>query len=155
MISRPAMPIVCLELKSENFKVATWHYRYRHHPKNLDLTIFAMFIIILEPNLKFQFHKNPIWPLNTASGDLENRKWNRVTAVEVVPRLPDNPVTPTADMRSWKSYSLRSSSVIHYLERRWRYSHLLTRYCAYNLLPEPTYPKHEYRGQLWGHPVAP
>ena len=38
------------------------------------------------------------------------------------------------------------------LERRLRYLHLLMRHC--NLLPEPTSPKHEYRGKLWGHPVT-
>ena len=38
-------------------------------------------------------------------------------------------------------------------ERRLRYSHFLTRHCPCNLLPEPTSHKHEYRGQIWGHPV--
>ena len=38
-------------------------------------------------------------------------------------------------------------------ERRLRYSHFLTRHCPCNLLPEQTSHKHEYRGQIWGHPV--
>ena len=40
------------------------------------------------------------------------------------------------------------------LERRLRYLHLLTRHCPCNLFPEPTSPKHEHRGKLWGHPVT-
>ena len=53
-----------------------------------------------------------------------------------------------------KYYSLRSSFGMYNLERRLRYLHLLTRHCPCNLLPEPTSPKHEYRGKLWGHPVT-
>ena len=34
LILSPAKPTVCLEQKSENFKVATWHYRCRHNLKN-------------------------------------------------------------------------------------------------------------------------
>ena len=34
MILSSATPTVCLEQKSENFKVTTWHYRCRHHLKN-------------------------------------------------------------------------------------------------------------------------
>ena len=40
------------------------------------------------------------------------------------------------------------------LERQLWYLHLLTRHCPCNLLPQPTSPKHEYRGKLWGHPVT-
>ena len=40
------------------------------------------------------------------------------------------------------------------LERQLWYLHLLTRHCPYNLLPEPSSPKHEYRGKLWGQPVT-
>ena len=50
-----------------------------------------------------------------------------------------------------KCYSLRSSFGMYNLERRLRYLHLLTRNCPCNLLPEPTSPKHESRGKLWGH----
>ena len=53
-----------------------------------------------------------------------------------------------------KCYSLRSSFGMYDLERRLRYWHLLTRQCPCNLLPEPTSPKHEYRGKLWGHPMT-
>ena len=53
-----------------------------------------------------------------------------------------------------KCYSLRSSFGMYNLERRLRYLHLLTRHCPCNLLPEPTTPKHEYRGKFWGHPVT-
>ena len=53
-----------------------------------------------------------------------------------------------------KCCSLRSSYGMYNLERRLRYSHLLTRHCPRNLLPEPIYPKHEYRGQIWIHPVT-
>ena len=40
------------------------------------------------------------------------------------------------------------------LERQLWYWHLLTRHCPCNLLPESTFPKHEYREKLWGHPVT-
>ena len=40
------------------------------------------------------------------------------------------------------------------LKRQLWYLHLLTWHCPCNLLPEPTSPKHEYRGKLWGHPVT-
>ena len=40
------------------------------------------------------------------------------------------------------------------LERQLWYLHLLTRHCPYNLLPEPSSPKHEYRGKLWGQPMT-
>ena len=53
-----------------------------------------------------------------------------------------------------KCYSLRSCFCMYNLER-WLWNlHLLTRHCPCNLLPEPTSPKHEYRGKLWGHPVT-
>ena len=51
-------------------------------------------------------------------------------------------------------YSLRSSFGMYNLERQLWYLHLLTRHCPCNLLPQPTSPKHEYRGKLWGHPVT-
>ena len=40
------------------------------------------------------------------------------------------------------------------LERQLWYLHLLTRHCPCNLLPEPSSPKHEYRGKLWDHLVT-
>ena len=58
----------------------------------------------------------------------------------------------TCNLEKW--YSLRSSFGMYDLERRLRYLHLLTRHCPCNLLPEPTCPKHEYIGKLWGHPVT-
>ena len=42
-----------------------------------------------------------------------------------------------------KCYLLRSSLGMYNLERRLRYSHLLTRHCPWNLLPEPTAPRHK------------
>ena len=30
----------------------------------------------------------------------------------------------------------------------------MTRHCTCNMLPEPTSPKHEYRGKVWSHPVT-
>ena len=51
-------------------------------------------------------------------------------------------------------YSLRSSFGMYNLERQLWYLHLLMRHCPCNLLPQPTSPKHEYRGKFWGHPVA-
>ena len=53
-----------------------------------------------------------------------------------------------------KCYLLRSSLGMYDLERRLRYSNLLTRQFPCNLLPEPTFPKHKYRGQLSGHSVT-
>ena len=53
-----------------------------------------------------------------------------------------------------KCYSLRSSFGMYNLERQLWYLHSLTRHCPYNLLPEPSSPKHEYRGKLWGQPVT-
>ena len=46
-----------------------------------------------------------------------------------------------------KCYSLTSSFGVYNLERRLRYVHLLTRHCPCNKLPEPTSPKHEFRGK--------
>ena len=40
------------------------------------------------------------------------------------------------------------------IERPSRYSHLLTRHYPCNLQAKPTSLKHEYRGQIWGHPVT-
>ena len=34
MISSPVMPTICLEQKSKNLRIATWHYRCRHNLKN-------------------------------------------------------------------------------------------------------------------------
>ena len=51
-------------------------------------------------------------------------------------------------------YSLRSSFGMYNLERQLWYLHLLKRHCPCNLLPQPTSPKHEYRGKLWGHSVT-
>ena len=53
-----------------------------------------------------------------------------------------------------KCYSLRSCFGMYNLERRLRYLNLLTRHCPCNLLPQPTSPKHENRGKLWGHHVT-
>ena len=53
-----------------------------------------------------------------------------------------------------KCYLLTCSLGIYNLKRGLRYSHLLTRHCPCNLLPEPTSPIHEYAGQIWGHPVT-
>ena len=53
-----------------------------------------------------------------------------------------------------KCYLLRSSFGMYNLERQLRYLQLLTRHCPCNLLLQPTSPKHEYRGKLWGHPVT-
>ena len=39
---------------------------------------FAMLVIILQPTLNFYFYNHPIWPPSVASGDLGNRKWNRI-----------------------------------------------------------------------------
>ena len=54
-----------------------------------------------------------------------------------------------------KCYSLRSCFGMYNLERRLRYLNLLTRHCPCNLLPQPTSPKHEYRGNfeatMWRH----
>ena len=47
-----------------------------------------------------------------------------------------------------------SSLGIYNLERRLRYLHVLTRHCPCNLLPERASHKHEYRGQLSGHPMT-
>ena len=49
-----------------------------------------------------------------------------------------------------KCYSLRPSFGMYHPKRRLRYLHLLPRHCPCNLLPEPTSPKHEYRGRLCG-----
>ena len=54
----------------------------------------------------------------------------------------------------WHVISLRSSVGMYNLEGQLWYLHLLTRHCPCNLLPQPTSPKHEYRGKLWGHPVT-
>ena len=43
--------------ESWEFKVVAWHYRRRHHHK--DLTQFATFII-LQPNFNFQFYNHPV-----------------------------------------------------------------------------------------------
>ena len=67
---------------------------------------------------------------------------------------PSKPVMLTFDLQSRKCCSLRSSFGIYNLERQLWYLNLLTRHCPCNLLPEPTPPKHEYRGKLWGHPVT-
>ena len=53
-----------------------------------------------------------------------------------------------------KCYSFRSSFGMYNQERQLWYLHLLTRYCPCNLLPQPTSPKHEYRGKLWDHPLT-
>ena len=137
------------------FKVATWHYRC------------------------FQLNNHPIRPPNSASGDLGNWKWNwmmvavvtelfftfqflfhldnpkidSVMAVQV-PMSPSKPVMLTFDLQSRKCYSLRSSFGMYNLERQLWYLHLLTRHCPCNLLPEPTSPKDEYRGKIWGHSVT-
>ena len=58
----------------------------------------------------------------------------------------------TCNLEKW--YSLRSFFSMYNLERQLRYLHLLMRHCHCNLLPEPTSPKLEYRGKLWGHPVT-
>ena len=79
----------------------------------------------------------------------------------IIPRLPfkcqGHPISLwhwplTGDLKN--RYLLRSSLGMHNLERRLRYSLLLTRHCPCNLLPQPTSSKHEYRGLLWGHPVT-
>ena len=60
------------------------------------------------------------------------------------------------DMRwflSGASDVMRSSFDMYNLERQLWYLHLLTKHCPYNLLREPSSPKHEYRGKLWGQPV--
>ena len=61
---------------------------------------------------------------------------------------PSKPVMLTFDLQSRKCYSLRSSFGMHNLERQLWYLHLLTRHCPCNFLPEPTTPKHEYRGNF-------
>ena len=53
-----------------------------------------------------------------------------------------------------KGYSLRLSFGMYYIERQFLNLHSLTRHCPCNFLPEPTTPKHECRGKLWGHPVT-
>ena len=53
-----------------------------------------------------------------------------------------------------KCYSLRTSFGMYNLERQLWYLYLLKRYCPCSLLPEPSSPKHEYIGKLWGHPVT-
>ena len=58
----------------------------------------------------------------------------------------------TCDLK--KCYVLRASLDMYSLERRLRYSHLLTRHCPCNLLKVPNSPNHKYRGQLSCHPVT-
>ena len=67
---------------------------------------------------------------------------------------PNKPVMLTFDLQSRKCYSLRSSFGMYNIERQLWYLRLLTRHYPCNLLPEPTSPKHVYRGKLWGHPVT-
>ena len=51
-----------------------------------------------------------------------------------------------------RSYLLRSSLGIYNLQRRLRYSHLLTSYCPCSLFQEPISPKHERpTSTLWRH----
>ena len=106
--------------------------------------------IILQLHLHFQLNNYPIRPPNVAWGDLGNWKlWPF--------KCQGHPVS----LWSWrltcnleKCYSLRSYFGMYNLERRLWYLHLLTRHCPSNLLPEPSSPKHEYKGKLWGHPVT-
>ena len=102
MLSSPAMPTVCFEVKFENFQSRN--------------------VTELRPP-KCQGHLISLWP------------W-----------------LLTCDLE--KSYLLRSSLGMYNLQRRLRYSHLLTRYCPCCLFQGPTSPKHEYRGQLPSHPVT-
>ena len=69
-----------------------------------------------------------------------------------MPRSPSEPVMLTFDLQT--CYSLRSCFGMYNLERQLWYLQLLMRHCPCNLLPEPTSPKHEYRGTFWGHPVT-
>ena len=83
----------------------------------------------------------------------------------IIPRVrelrPSKCLCNTVSLLRWpltcdleKCYSLISSLGMYNLERWLRYSYLLARYCPCNLLSEPIFPKHEYRGKLPGHPVT-
>ena len=80
------------------------------------------------------------------------RQWGTLVVLCVCRGLLRDVVTILAVLE--KCYSLRSSFDMYNLESQLWYLHLLTRHCPYNLLPEPSSPKHEYRGKLWGQPVT-
>ena len=67
MISSPATPTVCLEQKSENFNVATWHYQCRHHLKIIAFEIIYNLVYYLQINLHFQLNNHSIRPPIAAS----------------------------------------------------------------------------------------
>ena len=71
-----------LSWNRKGFKVATRHYRCRHHHK---LNVFDvicyyhnLIIILLQSNLNILFCNHLIWPSNAALGDPGNRTWNRM-----------------------------------------------------------------------------
>ena len=140
-----------------------------------------MLLISLQLNLRnFPLNNHPIRPPNGASGDLGNWKWNRILVavatslflhfsfcfILIIPRLaelrPFKCQCRTVSLWRWLWPAI-SKNVIHWdrllvcialIERQLQNLHLLRRHCPCNFLQEPTSPKHEYRGKLWGHPVT-
>ena len=110
------------------FKVATWHYRCRHHLKNNCIwDNFGMLLIILQLNLYFQLNNHSIRPPNAASGDLKTESATKAWLLQQhsyflhfsfcsiliilrltelrpfkIPRSPNKPVTFTFDLQSRK-----------------------------------------------------
>ena len=129
MISSPATPTVC-----QIFKVATWHYRCRHHiknnciwdnvacysaakftfpieqPSNTYFLHFSFCFILIIPRL------TELWPFKCQGHPLSLWCW---------------PLTCNLE----KFYSLISSFGMYNLKRQLWYLHLLTWDCPCNLLP--------------------
>ena len=132
-----------------------------------------MLLIILQPNSNFQFTNHPIWPPVEMRHQAWKLKVKpncvchsniaiTISYISVLFHLDNPKIDELRSFKCWghpvslrrwpltcdlaTCYFLRSSLGMYILERRLRYSHLLTRHCPCNLLPERTSPKHEYRG---------
>ena len=162
------------------FKVAAWHYRCRHHLNNNciwhDLLCCLLFCSQIKTSDLTTIHRQMRHQAvletesETESWLLQQHNYDyflhfNCRFILIIPRLtewrPFKCQGHTVSLWRWpltcdleKCYLLRSSLGMYNLERRLRYSHVLTSNCPQTLFPEQASPKHEYRQQLSGHPVT-
>ena len=141
----------------------------------LYLPQFAVFIIILQPDIYFQFYKHLIWPSNAASSDLGNQKWNWILVVVatllelfsfylilILPKLTElQPSECQGHLVSMWPWPLTCDFVYWDLLQAcvtWKddyYIRIDGRDIALpKLAPGANLSKHEYTGQHSGHPVT-
>ena len=76
-ILSPAIPTVCLEVMSENFRTAT--SSMTSSPQNICIwhNLLCLLEFCNQIGTIFQFHNHPLWLPDAVSGDLVNQKWNQ------------------------------------------------------------------------------